>query len=62
MLIFDIIKKILINIITPPEAGNIRKLVKSPEEPLEEPLIESHDDLHQNLTASKEDVEQSRDE
>jgi hypothetical protein len=66
MLIFDIIKKILINIITPPEAGNrrfrasnIRKLVKSPNEPLEEPLIESHDDLQQNLTVSMEGVEQS---
>jgi hypothetical protein len=48
MLIFDIIKKIIINIITPPEAGNIifragniRKLVKTPNEPLEEPLIET---------------------
>jgi len=39
MLIFDIIKKFIINIITPPEAGNIRKLVKTPNEPLEEPLI-----------------------
>ena len=66
MLIFDIIKKILINIITPPEAGNrrfrasnIRKLVKSPEEPLEEPLIESDDSLKQNITESLDDVRQS---
>ena len=43
MLIFDIIKKILINIITPPKAGNIRKLVKNPNKPLEEPLIESNE-------------------
>lgn len=42
MLIFDIIKKILINIITPPRAGNIRKLVKSPSEinSLESPLLD----------------------
>jgi hypothetical protein len=40
MLIFDIIKKILINIITPPKAGNIRKLVKSPNEPLKESLLQ----------------------
>ena len=40
MLIFDIIKKILINIITPPRAGNIRKLVKSPNEPLKESLLQ----------------------
>jgi hypothetical protein len=64
MLIFEIIKKFLITIITPPDAGNnrksragdIRKLVKSPDEPLEEPLIESNDDLQQNLTVSMEDV------
>ncbi len=40
MLIFDIIKKIIINIITPPKAGNIRKLVKSPNEPLKESLLQ----------------------
>ena len=70
MLIFDIIKKILINIITPPEAGNnrrfragnIKKLVKRPDEPLEEPLIESHEDLQKNLTVSTENVEQSSNE
>ena len=50
MLIFDIIKKIIITIITPPEAGNNRKLVKSPNELLEEPLIESKDSLQENLT------------
>jgi hypothetical protein len=51
MLIFDIIKKFIINIITPPEAGNnrrfragnIRKLVKSPNEPLKESLIDSEE-------------------
>jgi hypothetical protein len=43
MLIFDIIKKIIINIITPPKAGNIRKLVKSPNEPLKESLIDSEE-------------------
>jgi len=49
MLIFDIIKKFIINIITPPRAGNISKLVKSPNEPLEEPLIESKDSLQENI-------------
>ena len=50
MLIFDIIKKIIINIITPPEAGNIifragniKKLVKTPNEPLKESLIDSEE-------------------
>jgi hypothetical protein len=53
MLIFDIIKKIIINIITPPEAGNNRKLVKSSNELLKEPLIESNE-LELNKLESKE--------
>ena len=51
MLIFDIIKKILINIITPPKAGNIRKLVKSPNEPLKESLLQEDE----TKTLEKED-------
>jgi len=70
MLIFDIIKNIIITIITPPDAGNnrksragnIKKLVKRPDEPLEEPLIESQEDLQKNLTVSTENVEQSSNE
>lgn len=62
MLIFDIIKNIIITIITPPRAGNIRKLVKRPDEPLEEPLIESQEDLQKNLTVSTENVKQSSNE
>ena len=44
MLIFDFIKNIIITIITPPKAGNNRKLVKSSKEALEVPLIENNEE------------------
>ena len=53
MLIFDIIKNLIITIITPPKAGNIRKLVKTPNEPLEEPLIDFNE---------KEEIEEQQTE
>jgi hypothetical protein len=60
MFIFNIIKNIIITIITPPKAGNIRKLVKTPKEPLEEPLIESNQEEDQIIKEKEEEKEETK--